>query len=70
MIGLGALMIAIVWPILGAIFAAIYLALFRKINPNLPFWLQTKAVQLEWKDLRLPAALAVISIMVGLFIIT
>jgi hypothetical protein len=53
-----------------AILAVIYHTLFRWIHPRLPAWLRTKTVALTWKDLRIPAVLAVISVILGLIIIT
>ncbi|NTU56357.1 MAG: hypothetical protein HGA79_08925 [Anaerolineales bacterium] len=58
----------IVMPILGALFAALYLTLFHKIK--LPAWVQTETVNITWNDLRLPAMLTVISLALGLIIIT
>lgn len=62
--------IAIFLPILGLLFAVIYITLFRKISPKLPAWLRTKTVQLTWKDLRATALLATVSVILGLVIIT
>jgi len=62
--------VAIFLPILGVLFAVIYLTLFRKIYPKLPAWLRTETVQLTWRDLRLPALLAVVSVVIGLIVIT
>jgi hypothetical protein len=61
--------LAILLPILGGLFAVLYVTLFRKIYPRLPAWLQTETVSLTWKDLRLPALLAVISVILGLIVI-
>jgi hypothetical protein len=36
----------------------------------LPGWLRAGTVQLGWKDLRLPAALTIVSVVLGLIIIT
>jgi hypothetical protein len=62
--------VAIFLPIMGVLFAVIYITLFRKISPKLPAWLRTKTVQLVWKDLRAPALLAAVSVILGLVIIT
>jgi hypothetical protein len=62
--------VAIFLPILGMLFAAIYITLFRKISPKLPAWLREETVQLAWKDLRTPALLAAVSVILGLVIIT
>lgn len=48
----------------------IYLTLYRRIYPRLPAWLYTETVVLTWKDLRVPAFLAVISVILGLILIT
>ena len=55
--------------ILGLILSGLYISLYRWISPMLPAWLSTKTVTLTWKDLRLPAVLAVISVILGLIII-
>jgi hypothetical protein len=62
--------VAIFLPIVGVLLAVIHITLFRKIYPKLPAWLQTETVNLTWKDLRLPALLAVICVILGLIIIT
>ena len=62
--------IALFLPILGVLFAVIYITLFRKISPKLPVWLRAETVQLVWKDLRAPALLAAVSVILGLVIIT
>lgn len=62
--------VAIFLPILGVLFTVIYNTLFRKIYPKLLAWLRTEAVRLTWKHLRLPSLLAVISITLGLIIIS
>ena len=59
-----------VLPIIGAILAVFYLTLFRKFQPKLPTWLRTELVNLTWKDVRIPAVLAAISITLGTIIIT
>jgi len=40
------------------------------VYPKLPAWLRTEAIHLTWKDLRLPALLAAVSVILGLIIIT
>ncbi|GEM_PF-969778 len=62
--------LAIFLPIMGVLFAVIYITLFRKISPKLPAWLRAETVQLVWKDLRAPALLAAVSVILGLVIIT
>jgi hypothetical protein len=52
------------------VFAVLYVTLYRRLYPKLPAWLRTETVTLAWKDLRLPALLAVISVVIGLIIIT
>jgi hypothetical protein len=56
--------------VIGLILAVLYLTLFRKIAVRLPAWLRTETVALTWKDLRLPAGLAAVSVILGLIIIT
>ena len=53
----------------GVILALLYITLYRKLQPKLPAWLQTKKVEPTWKDLRLPALLAVVSLVIGLIIV-
>ena len=48
----------------------LYLTLYRWISPRLPSWLRSETVALTWKDLRIPALLAVLSVLLGLLIIT
>ena len=55
--------------ILWAILAVLYVTLWRRVYPRLPAWLRTETVALNWKDLRLPALLAAISVILGLIII-
>jgi len=62
--------VAIFLPIVGVLLAVLYVTLFRKIYPRLPAWLRTETVNLTWKGLRLPALLAVISVILGLIVIT
>jgi len=56
--------------ILWTILAVLYVTLWRRVYPRLPTWLRTETVQVAWKDLRLPAVLAAISVILGLIIIT
>ncbi len=56
--------------LIGAFLAVIYVTLWRWACPRLPAWLRTEKVDLTWKDLRVPALLAVISIVIGLVVIT
>jgi hypothetical protein len=56
--------------ITGAVLAGTYVTLYRWVYPRLPAWLRTETVQLAWKDLRIPALLAVSSVAIGLIIIT
>jgi len=56
--------------VIWAVLAVLYVTLFRWIQPRLPAWLRTETVALTWKDLRFPAVLAVISVILGLIIIT
>ena len=60
----------IVCAVLGLILSALFVSLYRWISPKLPAWLRTEPVNLAWKDLRLPAALFVVCVVVGLIIIT
>ena len=59
----------ILWPAIGLILGVLYTTLYRRIQPRLPAWLRTETVALTWRDLRLPALLAVISVVIGLIII-
>jgi hypothetical protein len=63
-------MSAILIPIVGLFLAVIYVSLYRWIYRKLPAGLRTETVNLTLKDLRLPAVLAVISMTLGLIIIT
>jgi len=56
----------VIWLIL----AVLYVSLFRWLYPRLPAWLHTETVTLTWNDLRIPAVLAVICVILGLIIIT
>ena len=54
----------------GLLVAVLYVTVYRLIQPRLPAWLHTETVALTWKDLRLPALLAFISLVIGLIVIT
>ncbi len=56
--------------ITGAVLAGTYVTLYRWANPRLPAWLRADTVQLTWKDLSLPTSLAVVSVILGILIIT
>ena len=47
--------------VIWAILAVVYHTLFRRVYPRLPAWLRTETVNLTWKDLRIPALLAVVA---------
>jgi hypothetical protein len=55
--------------VIGLILAVVYFTLYRKVAPRLPAWLRTETVALTWRDLRLPALLAAVSVILGLIII-
>lgn len=55
--------------IFGAVLAALYVTLFRKLYARLPSWLRTETVNLTWKDLRLPGLLWAASVGIGLIIV-
>lgn len=55
---------------LGLLLAGLYITLYRWIEPKLPAGWRTAPVSLTWRDLGLPAALAAVSSVVGLFFIT
>jgi hypothetical protein len=55
--------------LIGAFLAAVYATLWRRVHPKLPAWLRTEKVDLTWKDLRVPALLAVVSVVLGLIVI-
>jgi len=54
----------------GVLFAVIYVTLYRRVYLRLPAGLRTETRILDWKDLRLPALLFLISIIFGVIIIT
>ncbi len=53
----------------GFVLAVLYVTLFRKLYPRLPAWLRSETVSLTWKDLRLPAILWAVSLIIGLIIV-
>ena len=55
--------------LIGALLALIYVTLWRWAYPRLPAWLHTENVELTWMDLRVPALLAAVSVILGLIII-
>jgi hypothetical protein len=60
----------ILYVVFGLILAGTYVTLYRWVYLKLPAWLRTETVTLIWKDLRLPALLAAVSVILGLIIIT
>ena len=56
--------------VIGLSLAVLYLTLYRKIAVRLPAWLRTETARLTWKDLRIPALLAAVSVILGILIIT
>jgi hypothetical protein len=56
--------------VLGVLFASLYLTLYRWVRPRLPAGLRMETVNLTWRDLRLPGLLFVVSVILGLMIIT
>jgi len=63
-------LMAMIAPIIGGLFAVMYVTLFHRFYPQLPDWLRTEPASLTWSDLRLPAMLAALSVILGLIIIT
>lgn len=59
----------LLYVVFGVVLAGIYVNLYRRARPRLPAWLQTETVQLDWKDLLLPAVLAGLGVISGLLII-
>jgi hypothetical protein len=59
----------ILYVVFGLILAGTYVTLYRWVNPRLPAWLRTETVALTVKDLRLPALLAAVSVILGVMII-
>ena len=53
-------------PVIGILLAVAY----HKVYPRFPAALRTRPVAISWKDLRLPGVMAIISIVLGLLIIT
>jgi hypothetical protein len=54
----------------GVLFAVIYVTLYRRVYLRLPAGLRTETRIVDWKDLRLPALLFLISTIFGVIIIT
>ena len=65
----GASILLVAQMVIWTLLAVLYVTLWRQAYPRLPAWLRTETVALTWKDLRLPAMLAVISVILGLIII-
>ena len=61
-------MMAVAMPILGGLLAIVYVMLYHKLQSKLPV-MRTETASLGLKDLRLPAVLAVVSVILGLIII-
>jgi hypothetical protein len=59
----------VLYVVFGLILAGTYVTLYRWVYPKLPAWLRTETVALTWKDLRIPAVLAAVSVILGLIII-
>ena len=55
--------------LIGAALGFIYVTFFRWIFPKLPAWLRTQTAELAWSDLRVPALLAALSIVIRLIVI-
>jgi len=74
--GLGEVILAtaksslVLFVIFSVVLATTYVTFYRWAYPWLPAWLRTETVNLTWKDLRVPALLAIISVILGLIIIT
>jgi len=54
---------------IGIVLALIYVTLYRGVYRKLPASLRTETKELAWRDLRWPAALSVVSVVIGLIII-
>jgi hypothetical protein len=59
----------ILYVVFGLILAGTYVTLYRWVYLKFPAWLRTETVNLTWKDLRLPALLAVTCVFLGVMII-
>jgi hypothetical protein len=66
----GASILLVAQPVIWALLAVLYVTLWRRVYPRLPSWLRTETVTLTWKDLRLPAMLAVICVILGILFIS
>jgi len=60
----------VLYAIFGVILAGTYVTLYRWAYLKIPAWLRSETVALTWKDLRLPALLAAVSVILGVMIIT
>ena len=56
--------------LIGTFLAVVYVTLWRRVYPKLPACLRTEKVDLTLKDLCVPALLAVVSVVLGLIVIT
>jgi hypothetical protein len=56
--------------IMGVLFALLYLTLYHWLRPILPGGLRMEAVNLTWRNFRLPGVLFAVSLILGLMIIT
>jgi hypothetical protein len=59
----------LLYPIVGLFLAVLYVTLFRKLRPRMPAWLRTGAINLSWKDLRLPGIWWAVSMVIGLIVV-
>ena len=59
----------VLYLIFGMVLAGTYVTLYRWVHPKLPAWLRTETISLTWKDLRFPAVLAAICVILGVIII-
>jgi hypothetical protein len=55
--------------VMGVLIGALYVSLYRWLQPRLPARLRSDMVDLAWRDLRLPAVLCGVSVIAGLAII-
>jgi hypothetical protein len=56
--------------IMGVLLAVLYLTLYRWVRPRLPAGLRMETVNLTWRDLRNPGLLFIVSLILGLIVIT
>jgi hypothetical protein len=59
----------ILYVVFGLILAGTYVTLYRWAYPKIPALLRSETVSLTWKDLRLPAGLAAVSVILRVIII-